>query len=261
MLPPSPTLVSDNKISLCYLIPASSALWTEVEREKRKVEGQIEGEVKRKVKGIERLRLEQVPLSGNGLPRCHDQTRVCTASAVLAEEQPGKLNFGWKWKEEEKKWRRDFTRETRRGESTGVEQRGERETKEDGGGAEASVSSRFTHLTGAKSAKTRGACYRARLNEFGPSVNTRKEKRERENSKGSDGIRGHIFPPPIRRMKYGEFGIKQPHKTRIILNVFFLGRKFSEFILRANLSPSDAERRYRFQPSPSTPPSRFLLFS
>lgn len=139
--------------------------------------------------------------------------------------------------------------------------KGGRETKEDGGGAEASVSSRFTHLTGAKSAKTRGACYRARLNEFGPSVNTRKEKRERENSKGSDGIRGHIFPPPIRRMKYGEFGIKQPHKTRIILNVFFLGRKFSEFILRANLSPSDAERRYRFQPSPSTPPSRFLLFS
>lgn len=122
-----PTLVSNNKISLCYLIPASSALWTEVEREKRKVEGQIEGEVKRKVKGIERLRLEQVPLSGNGLPRCHDQTRVCTASAVLAEEQPGKLNFGWKWKEEEKKWRRDFTRETRRGESTGVEQRGERD--------------------------------------------------------------------------------------------------------------------------------------
>ena len=85
-----------------------------------------------------------------------------------------------KWKEEEKKWRRHFTRETRRGESTGVEQRGERETKEDGGGAEASVSSRFTHLTGAKSAKTRGACYRARLNEFGPSVNTRKEKRKRE---------------------------------------------------------------------------------
>lgn len=143
--------------------------------------------------------------------------------------------------------------------STGVEQRGG-ETKEDGGGAEASVSSRFTHLTGAKSAKTRGACYRARLNEFGPSVNTRKEKRERENSKGSDGIRGHIFPPPIRRMKYGEFGIKQPHKTRIILNVFFLGRKFSEFILRANLSPSDAERRYRFQPSPSTPPSLPSLF-
>lgn len=62
--------------------------------------------------------------------------------------------------------------------STGVEQRGG-ETKEDGGGAEASVSSRFTHLTGAKSAKTRGACYQARLNEFGPSVNTRKEKRER----------------------------------------------------------------------------------
>lgn len=174
MLPP-PTLVSD-KISLCYLIPASSALWTEVEREKRKVEGQIEGEVKRKVKGIERLRLEQVPLSGNGLPRCHDQTRVCTASAVLAEEQPGKLNFGWKWKEEEKKWRRDFTRETRRAQ---VSSKGGRETKEDGGGAEASVSSRFTHLTGAKSAKTRGACYRARLNEFGPSVNTRKEKRER----------------------------------------------------------------------------------
>lgn len=82
-----PTLVSDNKISLRYLIPASSALWTEVGggREKKKAKGQIEGEVKRKVKGIERLRLEQVPLSGNGLPRCHDQTRVCTASTVLAE--------------------------------------------------------------------------------------------------------------------------------------------------------------------------------
>ena len=61
-----------------------------------------------------------------------------------------------------------------------VSSKGGRETKEDGGGAEASVSSRFTHLTGAKSAKTRGACYRARLNEFGPSVNTRKEKRKRE---------------------------------------------------------------------------------
>ena len=35
---------------------------------RRKAVRQIEGEVKRKVEGIERLRLEQVPLSGNGLP-------------------------------------------------------------------------------------------------------------------------------------------------------------------------------------------------
>lgn len=66
---------------------------------KERREGRIEGEVKRKVKEIERLRLEQVPLSGNGLARCHDQTRVCTASTVLAEEQPGKLNFGWNGRE------------------------------------------------------------------------------------------------------------------------------------------------------------------
>ena len=32
------------------------------------MERQIGGEVKRKVEGIERLRLEQVPLSGDGLP-------------------------------------------------------------------------------------------------------------------------------------------------------------------------------------------------
>lgn len=85
------------------------------------------------------------------------------------------------------------------------------------------------------------------------SGNTVGKERKRKREFGSDGIRGRIFLPPIRRMKYEEFGIKQPHKTRIILNVFFfflLGRKFSEFILRANLSPSDAERRYRFQPSP-----------
>lgn len=73
--------------------PYGPRMWAA--REERR-EGRIEGEVKRKVKGIERLRLEQVPLSGNGLAaRCHDQTRVCTASTVLAEEQPGKLNFGW----------------------------------------------------------------------------------------------------------------------------------------------------------------------
>lgn len=62
--------------------------------------------------------------------------------------------------------------------STGVEQRGKRLRR-----SETSVSSRFTHLIGAKSAKTRGACYRARLNEFGPgipSVNTK--GREKENS-------------------------------------------------------------------------------
>lgn len=91
------TLVSDNKISLWVPYPSLVSLMDRgwAAREERQ-EGRIEGEVKRKVKGIERLRLEQVPLSGNGLAaRCHDQTRVCTASTVLAEEQPGKLNFGW----------------------------------------------------------------------------------------------------------------------------------------------------------------------
>lgn len=71
---------------------------------RRKAVRQIEGEVKRKVEGIERLRLEQVPLSGNGLPVVtirrspqHENrsTRVPSlASTVLAEEQAGKLNFG-----------------------------------------------------------------------------------------------------------------------------------------------------------------------
>lgn len=136
-----------------------------MEEEEREAEGQIEGEVKRKVKGIERLRLEQVPLSGDGLPRCHDQTRVCTASTVLAEEQPGKLNFGWDGRR-----RKSGEEELYEGvgESTQVSSK---EGRDQGRWrSETSVSSRFTHLTGAKSAKTRGACYRARLNEFGPGI-------------------------------------------------------------------------------------------
>lgn len=116
--PPTPRSCRTTRFLSGYLIPASSALWTEDvdgRGKKERREGRIEGEVKRKVKGIERLRLEQVPLSGNGLARCHDQTRVCTASTVLAEEQPGKLNFGWNGREGGGgKSRREFTRESTR---------------------------------------------------------------------------------------------------------------------------------------------------
>lgn len=65
------------------------------------------------------------------------------------------------------------------------------------------------------------------------SGNTVGKERKRKREFGSDGIRGRIFLPPIRRMKYEEFGIKQPHKTRIILNVFFFF--FSSGVNSANL--------------------------
>lgn len=128
--PPTPRSCRTTRFLSGYLIPASSALWTEDvdgRGKKERREGRIEGEVKRKVKGIERLRLEQVPLSGNGLARCHDQTRVCTASTVLAEEQPGKLNFGWNGRGGGGS-REESLRGSRRGRrdatSTGVEKRG-----------------------------------------------------------------------------------------------------------------------------------------
>lgn len=135
--------------------------------------------------------------------------------------------------------------------STGVEQRGKRLRKME----ERDVRFLAIHpFNRREECENKGSVLSSAVKRIWSGNTVGKHERKREREFGSDGIRGHIFLPPIRRMKYGEFGIKQPHKTRIILNVFFLGRKFSEFILRANLSPSDAERCYRFQPSPSTPP-------
>ena len=135
--------------------------------------------------------------------------------------------------------------------STGVERRGKRLRKME----ERDVRFLAIHpFNRREECENKGSVLSSAVKRIWSGNTVGKHERKREREFRSDGIRGHIFLPPIRRMKYGEFGIKQPHKTRIILNVFFLGRKFSEFILRANLSPSDAERRYRFQPSPSTPP-------
>lgn len=167
--------------------------WMEVEEEEREAEGQIEGEVKRKVKGIERLRLEQVPLSGDGLPRCHDQTRVCTASTVLAEEQPGKLNFGWDGRR-----RKSGEEELYEGvdESTGVEQRGKRPRKME----ERDVRFLAIHpFNRREECENKGSVLSSAVKRIwsGNTVGKQGRKRERENSV-LDGIRGHIFLPPIR---------------------------------------------------------------